>query len=159
MPVYNGARFLAEAIESVLEQTYAPVELLVVDDGSTDDSAAIARSFEGVRVIERTHEGPGAARNAGIAAARGEFVAFLDADDVMPNDKLEIQVGYLLGRPEAGCVLGRQELLAEEGRAVPPEFAPPISPERHPDLVERGSLQPLSLVARRSVLETVGDFS
>ena len=65
----------------------------MVDDGSTDASAAVARSFEGVRVIEQEQAGPGAARNRGVAAATGELLAFLDADDLMPADKLELQVG------------------------------------------------------------------
>ena len=71
IPVFNGERFLAAAIESALGQTYRPFEVIVVDDGSTDRSAAVARSFAEVRVIEQQHAGPGAARNRGVAAARG----------------------------------------------------------------------------------------
>ena len=106
IPVFNGERFLAEAIQSVLDQTYEPVEVIAVDDGSTDGSAAIARSFAGVQVIEQPNSGPAGARNAGIAAARGEFLAFVDADDIVPPDKLELQVTHLREHPEVGCVLG-----------------------------------------------------
>ncbi len=159
IPVYNGERFLAAAIESALEQTYRPLEVIVVDDGSTDRSATVARSFAGVEVIDQEHAGPGAARNRGIAAASGEFLAFLDADDLMPPDKLELQVGYLREHPEVGCVLGRQEVFAERGEALP-RWAqlPPIWRRRHPRLFERGPVQPLSLVARRSTVDAVGGF-
>lgn len=158
-PVFNGERFLADAIGSVLAQTYRRFELIVVDDGSTDGSVALARSFPDVRVLEQDHAGPGAARNAGIAASRGELLAFLDADDLMPVDKLEVQVAYLKSHPDVGCVLGRQVLFAEHAVDLPPAFAPPISSDRHPELLERGSLQPLSLMARRSVFDRVGEFS
>ena len=157
IPVLNGARFLAEAIQSVLDQTYRPLEVVVVDDGSTDDSVAIARSFPTVFLIEQPHAGPGAARNRGIADSEGEFLAFLDADDLMPPDKLELQVGYLNEHPTVGCVLGRQELFGDPtGTPAAVAMSPPMS--QHPELLERGSLQPLSLVARRSVFDTVGDF-
>jgi glycosyltransferase involved in cell wall biosynthesis len=158
IPVFNGQRFLAAAIESALAQTYARFELIVVDDGSSDGSAAVARSFAAVQVIEQQHAGPGAARNRGVAASGGELLAFLDADDLMPANKLELQVGYLREHPEVGCVLGRQEVFP--AGAVPPWAELPRSWQaRHPELLDRGSLQPLSLVARRSVFEAVGEFS
>lgn len=159
IPVFNGERFLAEAIKSALDQSYQPLELIVVDDGSRDTSAAIARGLPGVRVIEQEHAGPGAARNRGIAASSGELLAFLDADDLLPGDKVERQASYLREHPTVGCVLGRQEVFSEnEGEGPPPcAIAPPMW--RHPELLKRGSLQPLSLMARRSVFEVVGDFS
>jgi glycosyltransferase involved in cell wall biosynthesis len=81
-PVYNGEAFLRETLESIFAQDYEPFEVIVVDDGSTDGSAAIARSYPAARYIRQHNQGPAAARNAGIAAARGEFLAFVDADDV-----------------------------------------------------------------------------
>jgi GT2 family glycosyltransferase len=156
IPVFDGIRFLAEAIQSVLDQTYQPLELIVVDDGSNDGSAAVARSFPGAHVIEQKHAGPGAARNRGIAASTGDMLAFLDADDVMPTDKLELQVGYLNEHPDVGCVLGRQQLFGDAGSPSAAALAPPL--QRHPELQARGSMQPLSVVARRSVFETVGNF-
>jgi glycosyltransferase involved in cell wall biosynthesis len=157
-PVFNCERFLAEAIQSVLDQTYRPLEVIVVDDGSSDRSAEVARSFPGVCVIEQEHAGPGAARNRGIAASTGGLLAFLDADDLLPADKLERQVGYLNEHPAVGCVLGRQELFREpRGTAPAAALSPPMC--QHPELRARGSLQPLSLMARRSVFDAVGDFS
>jgi glycosyltransferase involved in cell wall biosynthesis len=160
IPVFNGERFLAAAIQSVLEQTYRPLEVIVVDDGSTDRSLAIARSFQGVRVIQQARAGPGAARNRGVAAANGAFLAFLDADDLMPSDKLARQVGYLRENPEVGCVLGRQEHFTEADGSLPCWAVAPVSwQERHPGISERGVIQPLSAVARRSVFDAVGGFS
>lgn len=93
IPVHNGARYLAEAIRSVLAQELPAQEILVVDDGSTDDSAGVAARFGNpVRVLRQTQQGPGAARNAGARQAAGEFLAFLDADDLWHPAKLALQV-------------------------------------------------------------------
>jgi len=105
IPVFNGVNYLGEAIESVLAQTYAPIEVLVVDDGSTDESAELARSFGGVRVIQKANGGVASARNAGIAEARGDFLAFLDHDDVHYPTKTELQMHALHAHPEAMFVL------------------------------------------------------
>src|SRR3972149_3633636 len=92
IPCYNGAVYLHETIESALAQTHSPLEVLVIDDGSTDDSAAIADSFGSpVRVIRQTNQGESVARNRGIDEARGDWIAFLDSDDVWNPTKLERQ--------------------------------------------------------------------
>lgn len=109
IPTYNRARYLGEAIDSALGQTFCDLEVLVVDDASTDDTAAVlARYGERIRVIglER-NGGPSAARNAGLAAARGDLIAFLDSDDVWLPDKLARQVQALDGDPTADGVTGR----------------------------------------------------
>src|SRR5436305_1029668 len=83
IPVYNGERYLGEAIESVLAQSYHWLEIILVDDGSTDGSATVAKQFSpAVQVVRQPNLGAGAARNRGIALAQGEFLAFLDADDL-----------------------------------------------------------------------------
>src|ERR1044071_9784434 len=115
IPAYNAERYLGEAIESVLAQTYAPLETIVVDDGSSDGTAAVARSHPGVTLISQENAGPAAARNRGFAASRGELIAFHDADDLMTPDKLAVQVGEMLAKPAIGCVLAEQELLIEAG--------------------------------------------
>ncbi len=91
IPVYNYDRYLGEAIESALGQTYQHLEVIVVDDGSTDQSGEVARSFagRGVRYCHQVHAGIGPARNRGVELAQGEFLAFLDADDRWPLEKLE----------------------------------------------------------------------
>src|SRR5690349_14699879 len=107
LPVYNGERFLAQAIESALAQTYSRYELVVVDDGSTDASGEIARSYEQVSYIWQKNGGSGAARNRGLEAISGDYVAFLDADDLWLPDKLDLQMGYLLDHPHIGYTIGR----------------------------------------------------
>jgi glycosyltransferase involved in cell wall biosynthesis len=103
VPAWNAQRFLRQAIDSVLQQTWRPLELIVVDDGSTDDTAAIARSYGALlRLLQRPNGGPCAARQAGVDAAAGTFVAFLDADDRWLPDKLGQQVAALTAAPEAG---------------------------------------------------------
>ncbi len=95
IPCYNGAKFIRETLDSVLAQTVAPIEVLVVDDGSTDDSAAIAESYAlPVRVIRQTNQGESVARNHGIDEARGDWIAFVDADDVWTPNKLERQLEF-----------------------------------------------------------------
>ena len=152
IPVYNGERYLAEAIESVLAQDYRPVELVVVDDGSTDGSGDIARSYPLVRYIRQSHQGVSAARNAGIAAARGEFIAFLDADDVWTPDKLTVQMGYLLAHPDVGFAFARQRFLCEQGIEAPPWFRQDLLAQDHVGFM------PSTLVARKAVFERAGGF-
>src|SRR3989441_12330 len=105
IPVYNGERYLADAIQSVLDQTYQNFEVIVVDDGSTDESAEVAQRFgEAIRYVHQANGGVCKARNTGIAAAQGGYVAFLDQDDLWLPDKLATQVAYLDGHPEVGAV-------------------------------------------------------
>lgn len=100
IPAYNTERYLRRAIESVLAQSYRPLECIVIDDGSTDRTGEIARSFgERVRYVAQLNSGASAARNAGIEAARGEYIAFLDADDYWLDTKLEHQMRVLAAHP------------------------------------------------------------
>jgi glycosyltransferase involved in cell wall biosynthesis len=103
IPTYNYARFLGEAIDSALAQTLEPLEVMVVDDGSTDGTAEVLASYgERIRVIRQKNAGVAMARNAGIAAARGDYLAFLDSDDAWYPRKLELQ----MARFEADAALG-----------------------------------------------------
>jgi glycosyltransferase involved in cell wall biosynthesis len=103
IPTYNCARYLPEAIDSALAQTYRDFEIIVVDDGSTDNTQEVlARYGDQIRVIRQSNQGRGAARNTGILAARGEYIAFLDADDLWVPQKLERQVPLFDERPEIG---------------------------------------------------------
>lgn len=104
IPCYNGARFLREAIVSVLAQTLSPVEILVIDDSSIDDSAALAESYgPPVRVIRQPNQGESVARNRGIDEAQGEWIAFLDADDYWLPEKLAKQAAAMAGGAKAVC--------------------------------------------------------
>ncbi|MEI6332277.1 MAG: glycosyltransferase family A protein [Pseudanabaena sp. ELA645] len=105
IPFYNRELYLAEAVESVLNQTYTNTELILVDDGSTDKSAAIARSYP-VKYHYQTNKGIGAARNAGISLATGDFFAFLDSDDIWTRDKLAKQMAAFEANPNLEAVFG-----------------------------------------------------
>jgi len=110
IPAFNGAEFVAAAIESALAQTYADTEVITIDDGSTDETAAVLERFGSrIRVIRQPNRGLAAARNAGIALAGGEYVALLDADDTWEPAFLELAVARLApagrswGYPPDGC--------------------------------------------------------
>ncbi len=107
IPVYNGGKYLAEAIESVLAQTLEPLEVIVVDDGSTDQSLEIAGNFvPRVRIVSQENKGAGAARNTGIRVAKGAYLAFLDADDLWTPQKLSIQHSFLESQSKTDMVFG-----------------------------------------------------
>lgn len=101
IPVYNGERYVAEAIDSVVAQTYRPLQIIVIDDGSTDRTAdEVAQYREYVTYIFQTNAGPAAARNGGLSVAKGEFVAFLDADDLWHWEKLARQMACFEANPD-----------------------------------------------------------
>ncbi len=105
IPAWNATETIARTIASALHQTVAPLEILVVDDGSTDDTAQVVGSIGGtVRLIRQANAGGEAARNRGISESSGEFIAFLDADDIWLPEKLERQLAVLRGRPEVAIV-------------------------------------------------------
>ena len=147
---YNGERFVREALESVFAQDFESFEVVFVDDGSTDRTAEIATSFP-LRYVHQENQGLPAARNAGLATADGELIAFLDDDDLLPPTKLGIQSRYLLDHPGTGCVLGRQEWIVEDG-VEPPQL------KRDPIYGEPGGIQLVTAMIRRDVLEQVGGF-
>jgi glycosyltransferase involved in cell wall biosynthesis len=109
MAAYNAAEHVGEALESVLAQDWRPLEVVVVDDGSTDDTAAVVRRYPDVVYVHQENQGPAAARNAAVARSTGEFVANFDSDDLLPPTRVGDQVRYLLAHPEVGAVFGRQE--------------------------------------------------
>lgn len=145
MPVYNAEKFLPEALESVLAQDYAPFEVIVIDDGSTDGTAQVVERYPEVTCIRQENAGASAARNTGIAAATGEWVANVDGDDWVPSTKLTVQMGYVQQHPEVVCVLGRQEWID-----------PPPWLVRDPVYGELDGIPLNSMVARRDVLLELG---
>jgi len=153
IPVFNGERFLGAAIESALGQTRAPEEIIVIDDGSTDRSAQIARGFAEVRLVQQANAGPAAARNAGIVIAESEYIALLDADDLWPENRMAIMAGILDRDPDVGGVVGRQRLLADPGAPLPPWV--PVSTD--PEAIDPVDLdRPTGFLVRRSLFDTVG---
>jgi len=123
VPVWNGAAFLAQALDSILVQTHPVDEVIVVDDGSTDGSAAVAERYGGrVRVVRQPHRGTAAARNQGIAQASGDWIALLDADDLWGETKLARQFEAIAARPGVGCCFTLLSTFAEpgSGAVIPP---------------------------------------
>jgi len=147
LPVFDGEAFLREALDSVFAQDYHPFEVIVVNDGSRDRSGEIARSYSGVRYHEQENRGASAARNLGVSVAEGEYVAFVDADDVVPPHKLSLQGDYLFEHPAVACVLGRQHWMQE-----PPGLVR--------DVVwgDLDGIPLVSMVVRRAVLLGIGEF-
>lgn len=118
MPVYNGARFLLEAIDSILSQTFDDFELIIINDGSTDDSVAVIDSYRDARIRVVNHEsnkGLVFSRNEGIRLARAEFIAWLDCDDVSEMTRLEKQVNFLTDNPNVGLLGSWVSLIDENG--------------------------------------------
>ena len=152
VPAYNARRFLGEALESVRAQELPAREVIVIDDGSTDGSAEVARSFEGVIVLRQVNSGPAAARNAGLARATGSLLTFLDADDQMTPGRLAVQVGHLADHLETDCVITKQELLLEPGAAAPDWLRPQHAPN---DLVD---VHVMTAMIRRPASDLVGGF-
>lgn len=152
VPVRDGERFLGAALESVFQQAHRPLEVVVVDDGSTDGSAGIARSFPGVVHLLQDPAGVAAARNAGRAASRGEILAFLDSDDLWTPDKLERQVAFLVENPHVGYVLAHMRHFLEGG-CERPAWCSAETLAR----VELG-LVPGTLVVRTEAFDRVGPF-
>ncbi|HXY93244.1 MAG TPA: glycosyltransferase family A protein [Acidimicrobiia bacterium] len=154
VPVYDNARFLHAALESVAAQDYEPLDIIIVDDGSRDSSRAIAEAFSirtrNARVLHQQNRGPAAARNRGLEHARGELVTFLDADDEMTQGRLTFQVRYLVDRPEVDAVVGREEITIEPG-VEPPLWVRQLPPDRP-------TYQPVSLMVWRRWFDDVGKF-
>ena len=119
IPTYNYSRFIGEAIDSALAQTRAPLEVIVVDDGSTDGTAEVLAAYgDRIRVLRQKNSGVAMARNAGIAAARGEYLAFLDSDDAWYPRKLERQMPRFDAEPSLGLVHCGAETIDSEGRTL-----------------------------------------
>ena len=119
IPTYNYGRFIGEAIDSALAQTRAPLEVIVVDDGSTDGTAEVLAAYgDRIRVLRQKNSGVAMARNAGIAAARGEYLAFLDSDDAWYPCKLERQMPRFDAEPSLGLVHCGAETIDSEGRTL-----------------------------------------
>jgi len=153
IPVYNGARYLRAALESVFAQTYRPFEVIVVDDGSIDDSGVIAQSFSDVSLMRQENQGVAAARNHGIEAAQGDFLAFLDQDDLWTPEKLKLQIEYLLNHQDLGYTLTQQQYFLEPGTTLPAWFRKELLTSIHTGWVLG------TLVVRRTAFEQVGNFA
>lgn len=152
MPVYNSESYLAQAIDSVLSQTYHDYEIIVVDDGSTDHSREIALSYPQIEYVFQKNCGAGEARNRGIAISRGKFLAFLDSDDLWMPEKLSLQIKTFNNDPSLEIVTGYVE------QFVSPEIKTQTDTRySFPDRPLIG-YSPCAIMVKRSALEKTGLF-
>jgi len=158
IPCYNQAHFLGDAIASVLAQTYSAVEIVVVDDGSTDDTAAIAARLASVRCLRQPNRGLPAARNAGWKASTGRYVVFLDADDRLLPHAATVGVAALTARPDAALAAGLERRIAADGSPLPTPKRPRIESEHYASLVRRCWIVVATAIYRRDALVAVGGF-
>jgi glycosyltransferase involved in cell wall biosynthesis len=153
LPVFNGASYLAAAIDSVLAQSRPADEIIAVDDGSTDDSRAILARYPGVRVVDQPNAGCAAARNAGAARASGDAIAFVDQDDIQCVERFARQIDTLEADPRLGFVVCAQQNFLNETMARPPAWCDPRIL-----LVPQHGFGTNTLLLRREVFSRVGLF-
>lgn len=161
IPSYNAAQYLPETLRSVLGQTYRNLEVIVVDDGSTDSTGTVIQEFVAdsrVRYFQQPNGGAASARNRGVLESRGELVAFLDSDDLWQPEKLEKQVP-LFRDPAVGIVYSDREHINEHGERIP---CNPLVPYRGTclagQLLIRNFVPMSSAVMRRDVFDKAGPF-
>lgn len=161
IPVFNGAKTIGETVESVLAQTFTDFELLVIDDGSTDRTSAVVGGFDDRRIRVRAFPNAGlsASRNRGIAASRGELIAFLDADDVWMPRKLEAQVAALDDQRDAALVYTWVDFISETGAFLGPGLRVEARGMAFDELLQRNVIESGSnAMVRRSAFEEAGLF-
>lgn len=176
VPCYNQGKYLADAVRSLLNQTFQDLECIIINDGSEDDTREIARelqrSSEKIVYIEQTNQGLSAARNAGIAAARGQFLQFLDADDELEPQKIAAHLSFLSSHPDVDIVYGDARYFTTENRDLR-DLGPYAGPEGVPwipsvwhapgtvleKLLQRNTLAVNCALLRAQVFRTIGNWN
>jgi glycosyltransferase involved in cell wall biosynthesis len=164
IPTYNCARFLGQAIRSALSQTYTDYEIVVVDDGSTDDTREVLAEFgDRIRYVYQPNGGLSSARNLAVSQARGELIAYLDADDLWYPHRLEAGVAFLDAHEECGLVHSDWTMIDETDRVIQPRVNADSGrpfPRGHCtlDLLQRSHIQVPTVLERRECFDRVGTF-
>ena len=148
IPCYNGVEFIAEAIESVLSQTYPRIEIVVVDDGSTDGSENVIAKYP-VRCVRGPRKGVSAARNRGVAECTGDFVAFLDADDLLLPNAIQSGMNALMEHPEACMAVGAHNMVSHAGRLISTRRKPLFKGDYYATLLKSNFIECISSILFR----------
>jgi glycosyltransferase involved in cell wall biosynthesis len=165
IPVYNRGSLLVEAVNSVLAQTYRPIEIIVVDDASTDDTPGVIESLAErhpeLRSVRRANGGPGLARETGRLEAKGDFIQYLDSDDLLLPRKLELQVAALRARPECGIAYGIIRYRNARGEEIVCDWKPAnqIVQTLFPSMLIARWWETISPLFRRSVTDAAGPWT
>ena len=160
IPCYNNASFLRDAIQSVLSQTHPRTELIVVDDGSSDDTSDVASSYPVTRVIRQNNQGVSAARNVGLAQSRGDYVVFLDADDRLLPDAVDAGVRCLESHPACAFASGHVRLAGQDGSILRVPDEPCIEKDHYLTLLKYCYIwTPSAVMFRTAILKSVGGFN
>lgn len=153
IPVYNCSKYISEAINSILNQNYQPIEIIIIDDGSTDNTKEVVKGFSNsIRYFYQNHAGPSKALNYGLKEAKGNYIALLDADDFWISDKITIQMDILINNPEIDIVFGHVEQF----------FSPELSQDIQkrisiPQKIIKGYIKG-TMLAKKEVFSQIGLF-
>ena len=153
MPAYNRAKYIREALDSLLEDSWTPKEIIVVDDGSMDETAVIVNSYPEVRYQYQEHQGVSMARNKAIEASTGSYITFLDSDDLWVPGRIAHSVSFFENNPGIDYILTKQELFHEKGCALPEGFSP--SRLGTPEHSEGTGV----MMARKACFDRIGKFN
>ena len=161
-PVFNGEPYLAEAIDSALSQTYSNFELLIVNDGSSDNSRQIIEPYlrdPRIHYFEKTNGGVASARNYALRHAQGKYIAFLDQDDKWLANKLALQVEYLEGHKDAALHYAKQQVIDTDGHAFSFDWPTGVTGSCLREIFQRNQITILTTLVRKSVIDEVGFFN
>jgi glycosyltransferase involved in cell wall biosynthesis len=161
IPTYNSASYLPQALDSVFNQTFQDYEIIVVDDGSTDETEQVLVPYrELIKYIRKENRGPASARNVGIKHSKGDYIAFLDADDIWLPDKLQSQIGFMKKNPEIQVLFTDCAIFDHQGLIMPSikERYKVASCVTFEELLTEHFVAMSSIIVKRSCLEEIGLF-
>jgi glycosyltransferase involved in cell wall biosynthesis len=159
IPCFKQAHFLPESIESALAQTYPRVEIIVVDDGSPDETAAVAARYPAVKYVRQSNQGLSRARNTGFRHSSGEYVVFLDSDDRLFPDALAVNLEILEARPDCAFVSGHYHFIDAAGTVFDEWEAEPVESDPYIHLLKRNYIgNPATVMFRRETVRILGGF-
>jgi SAM-dependent methyltransferase len=157
---YNQAHYLAEAIDSAIAQRYPSVEILVIDDGSTDDTAKVAAGYAAVRYVHQRNRGLAAARNTGLRMSSGQYIVFLDADDKLLPDAVQAGIDCFREFPDSAFVSGRYRNIFSDGSPAPTDAPQEVGSDHYGHLLEGNYIgMHATVLYRRETIEAAGGFS